>query len=87
MCNATDKKSSNIVTEDCDKNKLKIRVLLDTGALQCNYISQRIARRLGGSLFRGKATYKHCHKYKLVSCVNIIDSMCLMLNFVKLNKV
>ena len=67
MCNATDEKSSNIVTAHFNnKNKLKVRVLLDIGALQCNYISQMIARRLSGSLFREKATYKRSDKYKLV---------------------
>ena len=67
MCNATDEKSSNIVTaHDNNKNKLKVRVLLDTGALKCYYISQMIARWLGGSLLREKATYKHNDRYKLV---------------------
>jgi hypothetical protein len=34
MCNNTDEKSSNIVTAHCNnKNKLKVRLLLDTGAL------------------------------------------------------
>ena len=40
MCNNTDEKSSSIVAAHCDNNsKLKVRVLLDTGVLQGNYIS------------------------------------------------
>jgi hypothetical protein len=88
MCHNTDEKSSSIVVAHCDNNsKLKVRVLLDTGALQGNYISLKIARRLGGSLLREKAEYKESDKVKLVcspineSCVNVIDSVCLILNF------
>ena len=67
MCHNTDEKSSSIVVAHCDDNsKLKVRVLLDTGALQGNYISLKIARRLGGSLLREKAEYKESEKFKLV---------------------
>ena len=54
MCHNTDIKLSSIVVAHCDNNsKLKVRILLDTGALQGNYISLKIARWLGGSLLIG----------------------------------